>query len=255
MIDGVAGQDRVEQRVWEAAAPHASENFWAMRMWRRRWSRWWRGTALRRRSRSPARKGSARRRWHRRCAAAAAGSRRTDRKRPALSLPQNLELAQERERLPAEKRNEDPLVFASYADFPTFSTGRPAAADFHSADAPALAERASLLPMRGKHRLFLIDRVDRANEQAANSTGRRWTSSPPYLVAVMTAENAYDLLPTIRSRSIPFHFAPLSDEEKRSFVQARGLDQPERRSHWRPGAPAWPSRWTSPPMTGGVRRC
>ena len=53
----------------------------------------------------------------------------------------------------------------------------------------------------------------------------------------MTAENAYDLLPTIRSRSIPFHFAPLADEEMRSFVQARGLDQPERRLALAAGSP------------------
>ena len=45
----------------------------------------------------------------------------------------------------------------------------------------------------------------------------------------MTAENAYDLLPTIRSRAVPFHFTPLAREEMQQFVRARGLDQPERR--------------------------
>ena len=53
----------------------------------------------------------------------------------------------------------------------------------------------------------------------------------------MTAENAYDLLPTIRSRAVPFHFAPLSGEEMRAFVRARGLDQPERRMALAAGSP------------------
>lgn len=153
-----------------------------------------------------------------------------------LSLPQNLELVQERERLPAEKRNEDPLVFASYADFLTFPPDGPLR-QISIPQTRLFKERASFLPMRGKHRLFLIDHVDRANEQAANSLLKTLEEPPPYLVVVMTAENAYDLLPTIRSRSIPFHFAPLSDEEMRSFVQARGLDQPERRLALAAGSP------------------
>jgi len=53
----------------------------------------------------------------------------------------------------------------------------------------------------------------------------------------MTAQNAYDLLPTIRSRSVPFHFAPLSRPEMEAFVRARGLDQPERRVSLAAGSP------------------
>ena len=153
-----------------------------------------------------------------------------------LSLPQNLELVQEREKLPAEKRNEDPLVFATYADFLTFPPDGPLR-QISIPQTRLLKERAAFLPMRGKYRLFLIDHVDRANEQAANSLLKTLEEPPPHLVVIMTAENAYDLLPTIRSRSIPFHFAPLSDEEMRTFVEARGLDQPERRLALAAGSP------------------
>ena len=53
----------------------------------------------------------------------------------------------------------------------------------------------------------------------------------------MTAENAYDLLPTIRSRAVPFHFARLAPAELRDFVRARALDQPERRIQLAAGSP------------------
>jgi DNA polymerase-3 subunit delta' len=53
----------------------------------------------------------------------------------------------------------------------------------------------------------------------------------------MTAENAYDLLPTIRSRAVPFQFAPLSQDEMRQFIRARALDHPERRLALAAGSP------------------
>ena len=38
-----------------------------------------------------------------------------------LSLPHNLETVASREKLPPEKRNEDPLFFSSHPDFVTFA--------------------------------------------------------------------------------------------------------------------------------------
>ena len=82
-----------------------------------------------------------------------------------------------------------------------------------------------------------IDHVDRANEQAANSLLKTLEEPPDHLILIMTAENAYDLLPTIRSRAVPFHFAPLAREEMRAFVRARALDEPERRIALAAGSP------------------
>ncbi len=65
-----------------------------------------------------------------------------------------------------------------------------------------LRERAQLKPLRGKHRVFLIDHLDRANEQSANSLLKILEEPPEHLVIVSTTENLYDLLPTIRSRSL-----------------------------------------------------
>ena len=145
-----------------------------------------------------------------------------------LSLPENLAVVAGREKLPAEKRNDDPLIFASYPDFITFAPDGPLR-QISIQQSRLLKERAPYKPMRGDRRIFLIDHIDRANDQAANSLLKTLEEPPEHLLVIMTAENAYDLLPTIRSRSVPFHFAPLSDEEMREFGRARELDQAEKR--------------------------
>jgi DNA polymerase III subunit delta' len=153
-----------------------------------------------------------------------------------LSLPGNLEIVAAREKWPSEKRNEDPLLFASHPDFITFAPDGPLR-QISIPQTRLLKERAQFLPHRGNRRVFLIDGVDRANEQAANSLLKTLEEPPDHLVVIMTAANAYDLLPTIRSRAVPFQLAPLSAEEMKEFVRARGLDQPERRMALAAGSP------------------
>jgi DNA polymerase-3 subunit delta' len=156
--------------------------------------------------------------------------------RDDLSLPENLAAIDSRERLPADKRNEDPLVFASHSDFLTFPPDGPLR-QISIAQTRLLKQRAAYLPHRGDRRVFLIDHVDRANEQAANSLLKTLEEPPPHLVLIMTAENAYDLLPTIRSRSVPFHFGKLPDEDMQEFVRRRALDERERRVFLAAGSP------------------
>src|SRR5215471_3947367 len=145
-----------------------------------------------------------------------------------LASADNLETIATRERWTAEKRNEDPLRFATHPDFVTFAPDGPLR-QISIPQTRLLKESAQYLPHKGSRRLFLIDHVDRANDQAANSLLKTLEEPPDHLILIMTAENAYDLLPTIRSRAVPFYFAPLEPEEMRAFVRARGLDQPERR--------------------------
>jgi DNA polymerase-3 subunit delta' len=153
-----------------------------------------------------------------------------------LSLPENLESVAGREKWPADKRNEDPLLFSSHPDFVTFPPDGPLR-QISIQQTRLLKERSQFLPNKGSRRVFLIDHVDRANEQAANSLLKTLEEPPPHLVLIMTAENAYDLLPTIRSRAVPFYFAPLGREEMREFVRTRSLDEPERRIALAGGSP------------------
>lgn len=156
--------------------------------------------------------------------------------RDDLSLEPNRETVAARERWPADKRNEDPLLFATHPDFVTFAPDGPLR-QISIQQTRLLKERAQYLPNKGSRRVFLIDHVDRANEQAANSLLKTLEEPPAHLILIMTAENAYDLLPTIRSRAVPFHFSPLAADELREFVKARGLDQPERRAALAAGSP------------------
>jgi len=156
--------------------------------------------------------------------------------RDDLSLPQNLETISEREKMPSEKRNEDPLLFASHPDFITFAPDGPLR-QISIPQTRLLKERAQFLPSKGNRRVFLIDHVDRANEQAANSLLKVLEEPPDHLILIMTAENAYDLLPTIRPRAELFYFASLSTDEMKRFAGARGLDRVERRIALAAGRP------------------
>lgn len=156
--------------------------------------------------------------------------------RDDLILPENQERLAEREKLPSEKRSEDPLLFSSHPDFITFPPDGPLR-QISIPQMRLLKERAQFKPLKGSRRVFLIDHLDRANEQAANSLLKTLEEPPDHLTLVLTAENVYDLLPTIRSRSVMFHLTPLARDEMRDFVRARGLDQPERRVALANGSP------------------
>ena len=113
------------------------------------------------------------------------------------------------------------------------------------------------MPMHGSRRIFLIDHIDRANEQAANSLLKTLEEPPPHLLLIMTAENAYDLLPTIRSRAVPFQFAPLGDaEEMREFVarpRPGSAGAPGRAGRRQPGRWRFRSIWRR--TTSAARPC
>ncbi len=153
-----------------------------------------------------------------------------------LSLPHNLETVAVRERWASDKRNEDPLLFSTHPDFVTFAPDGPLR-QISIPQTRLIKESAQYLPHKGARRIFLIDHVDRANEQAANSLLKTLEEPPDHLILIMTAENAYDLLATIRSRAVPFHFTPLAREEMSAFVRARALDEPERRIALAAGSP------------------
>src|SRR5437763_1394865 len=129
-----------------------------------------------------------------------------------LSLPTKPAIVSSREKWPAEKRTEDPLLFASHSDFVPFAPDGPLR-QLSIPQMRLLKESAQFKPSRGSRRVFLIDHVDRAGEQAANSLLKTLEEPPDHLILILTAENAYDLLPTIRSRAAPFYLTPLSEDE------------------------------------------
>ena len=153
-----------------------------------------------------------------------------------LSLGENISMIAAREKLPADKRNDDPLFFGTHPDFLTFPPDGPMR-QISIPQMRLLKERAQFKPLHGDRRVFLIDQADRANEQAANSLLKTLEEPPDHLILIMTADNVYDLLPTIRSRSVLLNFSPLNNEDMKDFARARGLDDAERRIALSGGSP------------------
>jgi DNA polymerase-3 subunit delta' len=153
-----------------------------------------------------------------------------------LSLPDNVDLIQAREKWPAEKRNDDPLVFSSHPDFMTFAPDGPLR-QLIIPQMRLLKERAAFKPSHGNRRIFLIDHVDRAGDNVTNSLLKILEEPPEHLILIMTSENAYDLLPTIRSRSIMLQLSPLPVEAMKEFAEVRRLDNATRRIALSAGSP------------------
>ncbi len=153
-----------------------------------------------------------------------------------LSIPERQEEISAREKWTAEKRNDAPLQFASHADFVTFAPDGPLR-QITIQQMRALKDQAAFQPHKGKWRIFLIDQIDRANEQAANSLLKILEEPPAHLILIATAQNAYDLLPTIRSRSVILNFSPLTNDDMRAFAKKRSLTDAERRMALSAGSP------------------
>jgi DNA polymerase III subunit delta' len=153
-----------------------------------------------------------------------------------LSLPANLDTIDQREKWTADKRADDPLLFSSHPDFVTFAPEGPLR-QITIQQMRTLRERAQLKPLRGDYRVFLINHLDRANEQAANSLLKVLEEPPEHLVILSTAENLYDLLPTIRSRSLILQMARLADTEMTAFIEHRKLPDAELRLAISEGCP------------------
>src|SRR5689334_10876160 len=76
--------------------------------------------------------------------------------RDDLALAENVETVSAREKWPADKRNEDPLQFATHPDFVTFPPDGPLR-QISIQQTRLLKERAQFLPHKGSRRVFLID--------------------------------------------------------------------------------------------------
>jgi DNA polymerase III subunit delta' len=153
-----------------------------------------------------------------------------------LSLESNRSLLADREKLSSDKRSDDPFLLATYPDFVTIAPDGPLR-QISIQQMRLLKERAQFGPISGSHRVFLIDSIDRANEQAANSLLKTLEEPPPYLIIILTAENSYDLLPTIRSRAVPIRLSRLTEDEMYAFAKVRSLDHAERRIALAGGCP------------------
>ncbi|MEO5824561.1 MAG: hypothetical protein ABIR59_01600 [Gemmatimonadales bacterium] len=91
------------------------------------------------------------------------------------------------------------------------------------ASARLVQRRASLTASEGGWRVFIISRADRlvpqeSSPEGANALLKLLEEPPPRSLFVLTAAEAGQVLPTIRSRSVPVRMGRNTDAEVRQFV-------------------------------------
>lgn len=156
-----------------------------------------------------------------------------------LSQDEYVKEHEERIKLPAAKRSDNPLILSTHSDFLIFPPDGPLNM-IGIEQARQLNKAAQYSAATKGGRIFHIDHADRANDEASNSLLKTLEEPAPRLTIVLTAENAYELLPTIRSRTVAFHFSPLTTEEMRQFVEQRAELSAEERialAGWSQGSP------------------
>jgi DNA polymerase-3 subunit delta' len=83
---------------------------------------------------------------------------------------------------------------------------------------------ASHTPFESSHRVFVLERADTMNDEAANALLKTLEEPPSYVVLLLLTDNPSQVLPTISSRCQPVRFDPLPAAELAQKLQSRGID-------------------------------
>jgi DNA polymerase III subunit delta' len=83
---------------------------------------------------------------------------------------------------------------------------------------------ASHTPFESGHRVFVLERADTMNDEAANALLKTLEEPPPYVVLLLLTDNPSQVLPTISSRCQPVRFDPLPAKAVAERLQSRGID-------------------------------
>ena len=101
--------------------------------------------------------------------------------------------------------------------------------------AGAVVAAASHTPFESTHRVFVLERADTMNDEAANALLKTLEEPPPYVVLMLLTDSPTQVLPTIARRCQPVRFDPLPAAELASSSSRAG-------STPRPPTPARGSR-------------
>ena len=87
----------------------------------------------------------------------------------------------------------------------------------------AVVNAASHTPFESSHRVFVLERADTMNDEAANALLKTLEEPPPYVVLLLLTDNPSQVLPTIASRCQPVRFDPLPAAELARRLEARSV--------------------------------
>ena len=88
-----------------------------------------------------------------------------------------------------------------------------------------LKETAHLKPMLGKKRVFILERAERMNAEAANSLLKILEEPPGFSHIVLSTDNPFVILPTIKSRCQILSFSPISREDIEGCLLEKGIEK------------------------------
>lgn len=92
-----------------------------------------------------------------------------------------------------------------------------------------LISLATVKPMLGRKRVFIVDDVDDMSEPARHTLLKILEEPPLFTHIILLSENIELLLPTIRSRCRVLTFLPVSDEDIEKALRARGVESEKAR--------------------------
>src|ERR687897_864864 len=87
----------------------------------------------------------------------------------------------------------------------------------------AVVGAAARTPFESRFRVFVLERADTMNDEAANSLLKTLEEPPPYVVLLLLTDRPSQVLPTIASRCQGVRFDPLGPEAVAQRLQSRGV--------------------------------
>jgi DNA polymerase-3 subunit delta' len=87
----------------------------------------------------------------------------------------------------------------------------------------AVVSAAARTPFEARHRVFVLERADTMNDEAANALLKTLEEPPPYVVLLLLTDRPTQVLPTISSRCQPVRFDPLPAATLAERLQSRGV--------------------------------
>jgi DNA polymerase-3 subunit delta' len=91
----------------------------------------------------------------------------------------------------------------------------------------ALQEQAYITPTESEKKIVLFLDAERMSVGAANSLLKILEEPPKHLIMILTTTNPHNLLPTTRSRCMPFRFSPLPTKELMAWLmENHDIDAP-----------------------------
>jgi DNA polymerase-3 subunit delta' len=87
----------------------------------------------------------------------------------------------------------------------------------------AVVAASSHTPFEAPHRVFVLERADTMNDEAANALLKTLEEPPSYVVLILLTDRLTQVLPTIASRCQGVRFDPLSPAVLAQRLQSRGV--------------------------------